>query len=338
MQGAESLETPQTAFGPVQWILARSLCRFGRFDLSRLPKAKRQQALQLELDQWSPHAESDYYIGWHNDHALVWGWDRDKANRAIEAQGLKPKRVRILPETLLQPALDQGIRLLQCHEGFEGQIWDAGRLQHSRWWPQLPGTDDWLAFQRNASVQPEAQLYTVPNPQIVALTERSWLTASSVSGDHTERQIEQLALAGALILLTLPTLWYGFAIYNLEQASSTRRDELTQLKLRAEPIQQARREALDALDKINTLRALSPYPNQLQLMSKIAGALPKNDSHIKEWSFQQGLLKITIAASSDLSSSSLVGALQAAGPFREVSALPGPDAKTAILQMQVNPG
>jgi hypothetical protein len=70
-------------------------------------------------------------------------------------------------------------------------------------------------------------------------------------------------------------------------------------------------------------------------MSKVAEALPKNDTYVKDWDFQQGQLKVTLASASDISSSVLINALQSAGPFKEVSALPSPNTKTAVLQMQV---
>lgn len=320
----------------MQWILARSQYRFGTFDFSALPKGKREQALQLELSQWSPYVESGYYIGWHEGTALVWSWDRNKVSRAMEAQHLKVKRPRILPETLLQAPQEEGLRLWQCAEGFEGQVWHAGHLQHSRWWPKMPDEETWLAFQRNASIQPEAQRLEVPVPQNAPLAGRPWLSADRSGGGHSQQQTEQLALAAVFLLLALPALWYGFALYQLTQASAERQNQLAQLRRTVQPLQQARGEALDALGRIQALKSLAPYPDQLFLMAKVAEAFPANGTYVKEWNFQNGLLKITVTAPGEISSSFLVNALQLAGPFRDVKALPGQDAKTAILQMQVN--
>ena len=98
---------------------------------------------------------------------------------------------------------------------------------------------------------------------------------------------------------------------------------------------QARGQALDHLMRINTLRALAKYPGQLALMAKVAGVLPQDKSYLKDWDFQAGQLKITIASTSDISTTFLIGVLQQAGPFRDVKALPGRDTKSVTFQMDI---
>ena len=92
LQSTEKTQTPENRFGTSQWVLSRPLYRFHTFDLTPVPAKNRTQALRLELAQWTPFANSDYYIGWQGHQALVWGWDADKVKLAIEAQNLKPQR------------------------------------------------------------------------------------------------------------------------------------------------------------------------------------------------------------------------------------------------------
>lgn len=332
--GSEKTETPQNRFGAVQWILARPMYRFQRFDLAQIPPKNRSQALRLELAQWTPFANSDYYVGWQGSHALVWGWDADKVQQAVVAQGLKPKRARILPESVLQSPLNNGLRVIRCREGFEGQLWHDGQLERSRWWPQLPELAEWLMFQRDAGIPPNDQQAHSPPPCARSLNARPWLNEAGSAGDQI-MQRERLVIALGILLLSAPSFWYGFSLYKLQLATEQLLAQQEKLQRKAEPIMQARLQAQDYLDRINELRAVAPYPEQLALMARVAQVLPPDRSYIKDWDFQSGQLKITINSAGDISTTTLVGVLQRAGSFRDVKALPGRDPKSVTFQMDV---
>eukprot|EP01031_Cornospumella_fuschlensis_P004231 gene4231-5291_t len=51
---APRLEPSTGGLGSPELVISRGHCRFGRFDLSRLPAAKRASALALQLPGWSP--------------------------------------------------------------------------------------------------------------------------------------------------------------------------------------------------------------------------------------------------------------------------------------------
>lgn len=334
LQGTEKTEAPQSRFGALQWVLTRPLYRFQTFDLGQVPPKNRAQALRLELAQWTPFACSGYYVGWHGQQALVWGWDADKAGQAITAQGLKPQRVRILPETVLQTPLQDGLCLTRCHEGYEGQLWREAQLQRNRWWPHLPAQDEWLMFQRDAGVPPGEQQSQPPAPRTSLMNLQPWVNEAGSSDDKAV-QLERLIIALGMLLLLLPTFWYGFGSYNMRQATAQLHEQQAQLQRDAEPIIQARGQALDHLMRINALRALAPFPEQLTLMAKVAEVLPHDKSYLKDWDFQSGQLKITVASAGDISTTFLIGVLQQAGPFRDVKSLPGRDAKSVTFQMDV---
>lgn len=334
LHSTEKTETPQIRFGALQWVLTRPMYRFQTFDLTQVPPKNRTQALQLELAQWTPFANSDYYVGWHGQQALVWGWDADKVKQAIVAQGLKPQRVRILPESALQTPLQDGLCLTRCHEGFEGQLWHEGKLEKSRWWAQLPAQDEWLMFQRDAGILPGEQQSQPPAPRATLLNFQPWVNEAGSAGGQ-EMQLERLGIALGILLLLLPTFWFGFGLYKAQRGTAQLQDQLAQLQREAEPIMQARRQSLDYLARINALRALAPYPSQLSLMAKIAEVLPKDNASLKDWNFQQGQLKVTVVSKSDLSSTTLIGALQQTGIFNDVKALPGGNPGSVTFQMSI---
>ena len=334
LQSTEKTETPRNRFGTVQWVLTRPMYRFQIFDLAQVPTKNRAQALRLELAQWTPFASSDYYVGWHGQQALVWGWEASKVQQAIVAQGLKVRRARILPESVLHTPIENGLCLSRCLEGYEGQLWREAQLERSRWWPQSPTSDEWLMFQRDAGISPNEQQSQPPAPRVSPLNYQPWVNEVGAAGDH-EMQLERLIIALGILLLLLPTFWYGFSLYKMQRSTAQLHDRQVQLQREAEPIMQARSQARDYLDRINVLRALAPYPEQLTLMAKIAQVLPQDKSYIREWDFQSGQLKVTVTSTSDISTTFLIGALQQAGFYRNVKALPGHDPKSVTFQMDV---
>lgn len=334
LQSTEKTEAPQNRFGTLQWVLTRPMYRFQTFDLAQVPVKNRAQALRLELAQWTSFVSSDYYVGWHGQQALVWGWDADKVKQAIIAQGLKPQRARILPESVLHTPIENGLCLSRCREGFEGQFWRESQLERSRWWQQLPTSDEWLMFQRDAGITPNEQQAQIPSPRVSPLNLQPWVNEAGSAGDQ-KMQLERLVIALGIFLLLLPTFWYGFSLYKMQRSAAQLHDQQVPLQRDTDPVMQARSQALDYVARINALRVLAPYPGQLTLMARIAQVLPQDKSYIKDWDFQSGQLKITISSTSDISTTFLIGVLQQAGIFRDVKALPGRDPKSVTFQMDV---
>jgi hypothetical protein len=334
LQTTDKTSAPRTRIGSVQWVLARPLYRFQTFDLGQVPPKSRSQALQLELAQWTPFAQSSYYIAWQGSTALVWCWQADKTQSAITTQKLNPNRVNVLPETLLHAPAADGLCLQQCLEGFEGQLWQQNHLQRSRWWAQVPNADEWLSFQRDAAIAPGQQQNQVPQPQALVLQARPWISAGNSAG-NLARQIERPAMALGLLALLTPAAWYAINIYTLQQSTAELLVQKNQLQMQAEPILQARSQALDHLARIKGLQALNRYPDPLSQMQKIAAALPRDDSSLKDWDYTAHQLKITLTASTDIAATPLIEALQKAGPFSDVKAMPGRDPKSVMFQMNV---
>lgn len=318
-------------------MLSRPLCRFRRFDLKNVPKAQRSQALRLQIRQWSPYASSGHYIVWSGEHALVWAWDAERLEADLAAQKLQPKTTRIIPESLLHPPLNEGLRLVACLDGVEGQLWQEQRPVHSRWWPAPPSATEWLNFQRDAGIAP-SQDGGVPAPQTVPWLKQPWAkTADLGRGESQTLRYETGLIGGAILLLAGFTTWHGIELIKTRQAIEHLKAEQDSAEQNARPILEARRQALDALARIEALQATNPYPAQLALLAEVAKQLPKDGAYLKEWDYQNGKLKITVASPNKLSSSFLVKKLQEAGWFRGVQAAPANDPTTLTLTMETLP-
>lgn len=321
----------------MQWVLSRPLYRFRRFDLKNVPKAQLAQALHLQIRQWSPYLKTGQYIAWGSDHALVWAWDADSAETDLVEQKLNPKSARIIPESLLHPPLSSGLRLLACLDGVEGEFWQEQRLVHSRWWPEQPSPVDWLNFQRDAGITPDQGLSAqLPALQTVDWLKQPWAkSANAQPGDNPALRHENWFIGCATLLLAAFTTWNGIELIKTRQAMDQLKITLDEASRNAHPLLEARRQALDAQARIESLQAVSPYPTQLALLAEVAKQMPNDNVFLKEWDYQNGRLKMTVASTGNLSSSFVVKKIQEITWFKNVQATPGNNPGVLTLSMDI---
>jgi hypothetical protein len=309
-----------------------------RFDLTHIPRADCAAALALQLRQWSPFEQTDYYTSWQQGTATVFGWDADAVNQAIAEQGLKPGRVRVIPETVLRPRYAEGARILACLQGVEGQIWSGGELRQSRWWKDRPSPEAWRMFQRDAGLPPEAQAAAAPEPQVLDFLDKSWAKQAGSFGAVGEIwRDERLAYFILALLLAPPTSWYAAQLYQYREAEARLQAEYTRLQDAAGPLATARGQALQALVKAQRLSSLDPRPHSLELMAWVAEHLLRQGEQLTEWQYRDGKLKLTLLSTTDAQSSDRVNTLQSSGLFDNVRSTPGKNSQSIILEMDVLP-
>lgn len=319
--------------------MSRALCRFNRFDLSRLPAAKRKAALALQLPQWSPYADSGYAIAWQNGFASVWCWDNSRIDSEIQKHGKTPKSQQKIPETLLRAPLPAGLRLLKCMDGTEGQYWQDAQLIASRWWPQRPDEHAWLSFQRDCGIAPEQQ-ETTSSLQDLPLQLQPWAKIATLAGSTDDMPIAEVALHGVLLLaLGLATVWLGLRHYQIERAIAGRTSELAAIKNKAGSVFAAREAALSTLVRIKSINAIEPYPQPLVLMGALAETLPKDSgTFVREWDLTANRLKVAISSpNANISGANYVQALEKTGLFADIQIITGADPKLTNFSMTILP-
>ncbi len=331
--------TPEKGLGRVEWVLSRPLCRFSRFDLKSVPRAQRSKALALQIGQWAPFARTQWYLLWEEDCALVWAWDAERIGTAMSAEGIRATAATVVPETVLRDRHGDGAYLVAGLDGYEGLAWQNGSLMASRWWASVPAANEWINFQRDAGVLPAGQATEVPSPRNEPWQDRPW--GRSASLDQTA-VYEAWGMRWAVPLMALglvvATLWYGVQLTKVKQGISARTAELERLSAQAGPVLEARGQALEALSRIHSLQAvLERYPDPLSVMGEVAKYVPKDGSHLKEWEFMNGRLRLQLASPNKLTVSDLVKGFQSAGFFRDVQAAPSSDPSNVTLNMEVVP-
>lgn len=322
-------------------VVSRGHCRFGRFDLSRLPAAKRASALALQLSGWSPFVDSGYAIAWSADgQADVWCWD-SAALRAAWQAAVGGKLPRLVPETPLRaaPANGEGLRLVRCLDGFEGQYWRDGQLNASRWWPAAPEASAQLAFQRDCGIAPDA-LQAHLAVEELPLQSKPWRPLNDVGGPSGQIAAPELAAYAVLALaLGVPTLSLAVDEFRLSRARAGAQAELASETERSQGVLAARNEALTAIDQARALSELQPYPPPLVHMTAIARALPEaGGSVLKEWEMNEGKLRVLIASpSAEIAGAEHVRALEQTGLFHDVKILTQADPRQMAFTMSFKP-
>lgn len=334
----KGVELATRQFGASQWVLSRGLCRFNRFDLARLPAAKRKAALALQLPQWSPYRDSNYAIIWQDGIASVWCWDNALIDAEIRKHGRNPKAQQKIPESLLRAPSQNGLRLINCLDGIEGQYWQQGQLLASRWWPEQVNANDWLAFQRECGVPGQQQQ---PRPVLVEspLQPAPWGKITNLNAGSDEVTLAELAFHGLLICaLGLPTIHLGIQQHQIKAAIAGRQAELAALKDKASAVLGARSTAFESLATLKAIYAHQRYPEPLQLMAAVSRSLPKNGTFVSEWEMLEDQLKITVnSPTSAIIGTTYVDTLEKAGPFSDVKIITNTDPKRMTFTMTVLP-
>jgi len=334
----DQVSTQGKGFGRSEWVLSRPLYRYAQFDLKSVPKPQRGQALELQIRQWTPFGRTGWYLLWHNDNALIWAWDADRIEEAIQDSKLRRDSTTVVPETLLHPGQEQGVHLVACMEGVEGQVWSEHSLISSRWWPGLPNAGEWVNFQRDAGTLPEHQSNAVPTPLPLHWEEKPWARSAALGRSALYgAKAELWVVPVAALCLFAASMWYGAQLIKLHGAIGDQAAALESLNRQAGPIIEARGLALEALSRIKALQAIDPYPDQLSLLGKVAEALPKDGAYLKEWEFLNDKLKLLIASPNKIVSTDTIKLFQSLAIFKDVQVAPNNDSTSLALSMEVLP-
>jgi hypothetical protein len=319
LQRAAVVEEPSVNRGRRYWVVSRSLCRFFKIPLLADASTGRQlEALRLQIERLSPFAETGSHFHFGVNFVNLWLWDSRAVSDAANAIGVDLRRVSVLPEAALQPQ-DEGVRVIECLDGVEGQCWDQGSLVASRWWPTPPDSRGWILFQRGAAVGPDRLTTNPPTAATLPWLARPW-TRSRTDGWGGIGNIDmRFAAAGIAVVLLVGYTYLGADWLRLITDRSAVERRLAVHSTEAASVTAARIAALENAAAIRRLHQLDPYPSQLALMARVAEILPKNETHLTEWSYDRGQLELTVAADHPLDSVFFVRALERIDRFKSVS-------------------
>jgi hypothetical protein len=301
-----------------------------------VPKDKRAGALRLQVLEWSPFSSPDMLFDITDGPVGAWIWDADHLREALAAANIDSRRARPVPETALRPPLADGIRLVRCLDGIEGQLWSKSLLTNSRWWPTPPDEVAWVRFQRASGIAAADIASRPPEVEDLPWLNRPWprsgtfLTVAKPSN-------AQLAAAIAVVALT----WTSYQIGQVLRVGREI-DEAVKVAAAAgstaRPLLEARTRTLAATEQARTLLSLDPYENQLTLMARVTERLPRNGTTFADWSFRAGdLTFMLVNQAQPIDVPFLVRAIEGTPGFDRVQADPGADGKSVNFRLKVRP-
>ncbi|MEY3220941.1 MAG: hypothetical protein RIT27_2298 [Pseudomonadota bacterium] len=277
---------PTHGNGRREWVISRALCHYRCFDLREIPVNRRDAVLQTHIQQWNPFPEGSSFSVWKQGVAQTWVWDSSKIETAQLEQNLK--NAYSIPETLFRSTLENGVQLLKCFDGIEGQIWRDNILIASRWWTQLPEIKEWQTFLRayNATEFTDTPLQDSP------FLEKPWGKARSAF--RSSGLLQERWLIAVLAVISISAfMWEGIFIYKWYSAYINLQTEIAELNDKANPILAAKTQTINEQKHIERLLGLNVYPNNLEIMAKIVEKLPQMIKII-DWHYQTGEVSFTI--------------------------------------------
>jgi hypothetical protein len=294
LQYRDRIERPATWRGRRYWVLSRSLCTFRVFRLPDAERGRLKDFVALKVREWAPYTEVGYHLHLTQDTARVWAWDGARVRDGLVAMGTNSGRLAVRPEGALQAKAADGLRVVSCLEGVEGQFWSKGELQASRWWPEMPSRAHWLDFQRASGLVVDP-LTDAPAAEDPVWRSRPWTNSGPGSGFDVERHGRGAFIAGAGLLLAAYG-YFGGSLAHEAASLSAMEEHLRTAEQRAAPIIAERTRALANQEFLGGFESLNPYPPQLTVFARVAEKLPPNGSRITAWSYQDGELQFTVVS------------------------------------------
>ena len=271
--------------GGSQWVAPRGQCQYRQQDFSAVPKRQRHAAAELHAKRLLPNAGSRARIGWSDGIAHFWVWE-NPFPAAIKG------RQRWVPEPVLRrPAIANGIYLLNCSSGVEGQIWRDGHLAASQWWPAVPPLENWHRFLRGASASIE-QSPAVPAAQNLPLLAHPWVLLQPERSGRFGGS-EFVIWVSCLALLAAAAGWQLASLRQWNAARDAQASALEDLRQRAEPILAAQESADDSMRELATLARLQTGVSDYGMLAEVIAPLPEG-SQVMAWTRESGKLQVVV--------------------------------------------
>jgi hypothetical protein len=292
LQYRDRVERPATWLSRHYWIISRGLCGFRRFRLPNSGRTELKSFAALKAREWAPYEEVGFHLHLTRGAVGIWAWDATRIRDAMLELGLRPGRLAVVPEGAVRAPPSDGVHLIACLDGVEGQFWSEGELQASRWWVETPSREQWLDFQRASGAALRSSDGPPPAEQL-AWRRRPWTNAGTSLGFGIERRGREAAvLAAGLVLAAYG--YVGGSFVHTTAALSEIKDRLRSAERRSDPIIAERSRALANLEYLSDFGKLNPYPSQFALLARVAEKLPPNGARLTAWSYQDGDLQFTV--------------------------------------------
>jgi hypothetical protein len=283
----------------VEWLVARSLCVCRAVEASGVKAGELDALLALQVREWAPFSDPEYYYLDMGNRLLVWAWDGELRRSRCREAGVRPDLV--LPESVVRPLQtspteESELLLVPCWEGFEAREFRQGRLVQTRWWCELPSLAAW-----------NRSRLLVDLPPLEALPEFSDTADSDSHAAPLREMLIPFLRAESTLFVLLFALFLVAGAYQLSAiayaavSSSRVESRIEELNSAVTPVLAARDAAMGALDTIENISSLHAGPLQLQYLSdtldRLAAERARGRSiELVAWEYKPGAVVVSVEA------------------------------------------
>ena len=317
----------------------RSQARWLKLDVRGVPARFLTSALALQLNQLLGAGRYGFCYRVFDDTAHLWYWDESPEGALAAAWGEDAHDAEYAPwpESLLRPALADGVHLLDCLEGCEAVSVTGGRLTKTRWFAAPPDEAQWRAFARDAGFDPER--YPLPPVRSLRLgktPEAGWKLSTRLI-----RPISPVVWLSAAVVALVGAVVVAFGIYSLKLSWAIASERAAYERITTEhaetiALQKRIDRSGEFLDAFNGVR---PSWAQLELMQAVADAGLISEStriRLTEWEYRGDRLRLQFAVPADNFSLGLfLGVLESLPAFREIRLITDSPPGTVGIQARV---
>lgn len=223
-----------------------------------------------------------------------------------------------------------GVRLVACNDGVEAQVWDHNFLKAARWWPNIPGNQEWSLFTRTCGIGVGTAVPDLTEPEWL---EMPWHGAEASSTIFTRALTNKRLMATATTVLLAPCFylaaeWMTFSALSLQVKQDTIAIEQDSQTIRAD-----RSKALSALEAAEDLISLNPHPHQIEILSRAHNLLSPYSVTLASWDYDEGELEFGLESEQDMDARLFITAFENDPLFTAVSS--GTRGNRLLLKMNV---
>ncbi len=296
--------------------MSRALCSFRRVTLANgsrnavkatLLQAKREalsdtDIIKIEQDQGNRRM------------AGLWAWPKPDEQTGVKQDAVS----RSIPETLAREPMQSGQRLANCLEGVEGQVWGDGSLIASRWWPGIPGQNQWVKFLRSARLKTDEISLAVPSAVDVPWRTNLPILQSVMDALRVFATPARLFLVVGVILAAM-FVHSGVQYFRYHQTVNNLQAQITARKVIVSDILAERNKAVLNLRAIDQMAGLGTSTALLMAVAGVLENVQGKDMRITKLSLIDEQLSILVTGEPELKGAALVSRLEGVDALAQVS-------------------
>ena len=267
-------------------------------------------ALQMQAQSWQPFDTPACLYSVVGDEGVVLAWDAAAAAALLRQADLDPEHTQLVPESLLRKPDEDGVHLIACIEGVEGQVWREGLLRASRWWPSLPDEEEWALFLHSTGCA------TAPlrEPAHLPWLGKPWLSMQRL-GDAQSAGVEARVVAIGALALALCAGFVGRQAFDVWQQVNEREQAIAQLRESGAGLADARDKALAKATQAQQWLHWLSEAQPIEVIVELHQTLGKTGVQIKEFELAGGKMKLGLQLGPQTQRSDVVRKLQSGGWF-----------------------